>query len=105
MPRKRKSITLVTGASGFLGMHLVRTLLEAGHQVRTLGRRHHAKLEALGVDQHLGSVTELDACVAAVSGVRQVYHLAGAVSSTFNFKSFLYAFPGDDSNCACGFLI
>ena len=29
---------LVTGGTGFLGMHLVPRLLEAGHEVRLIGR-------------------------------------------------------------------
>jgi dihydroflavonol-4-reductase len=89
--RKRKSITLVTGASGFLGLHLVKVLLEAGHQVRTLGRRENARLDALGVDQHIGSVTDPEVCATAVGGVRQVYHVAGAVSRNKDDSGPLYA--------------
>lgn len=75
-----KPTILVTGASGFLGLHLVRVLRASGHPVRSLGRRANRRLAGLGVDQRVGSVTDARDCAAAVTGVHAVYHLAGAVS-------------------------
>ncbi len=74
------TLVLVTGASGFLGLHLVRVLTAAGARVRSLGRSHSARLEAAGVEQVLGSVTEPADVTRALEGVAQVYHLAGAVT-------------------------
>ncbi len=71
---------LVTGASGFLGLHLVGVLRDSGLDVRSLGRSHSDRLEAHGVDQRRGSVTNLDDCRAAVAGVSAIYHCAGHVS-------------------------
>ncbi len=71
---------LVTGASGFLGLHLVDVLIARGVRVRSLGRSENRRLAERGVDQRLGSVTDAEACAAALDGVDAVYHLAGSVS-------------------------
>ena len=70
---------LVTGATGFLGMHLVPKLLKQGHQVRTLGRSAPSK--ALDGAEHVkGDLKDRDSVRRALSGVEAVYHLAGLVS-------------------------
>lgn len=71
---------LVTGASGFLGTHLVGVLRQLGHEVRSLGRTPSEQLAAHGVDQRTGSVASLEDCRAAVAGVEAIYHCAGFVS-------------------------
>ncbi|MCB9525277.1 MAG: NAD-dependent epimerase/dehydratase family protein, partial [Myxococcales bacterium] len=71
---------LITGASGFLGLHLTRVLVESGATVRSLGRSHSKRLEKLGVEQVLGTVTEREDVDRALAGVSAVYHLAGAVT-------------------------
>jgi dihydroflavonol-4-reductase len=71
-------IVLVTGAGGFLGRHLVQTLLGQGRRVRTLARSARAALD--GVEPHQGSVTDRDTVLRALDGVGAVYHLAGMVS-------------------------
>ena len=83
--------TLITGASGFLGLHLVRVLLDAGHTVRSLGRKANARLASLGVDQRIGTVTDLRDCAAAAAGVDAIYHLAGAVSRNKKDAGPLYS--------------
>lgn len=69
---------LVTGATGFLGQHLVRELVASGAEVRGLSRSAagDAALTALGarpVRGHLGDATSLQA---ATSGVEAVFHTA-----------------------------
>ncbi len=88
--RKKTKPILVTGASGFLGLHLVRVLREAGVPVRSLGRSPSERLAALDVDQHQGSVTDPEAVAAAVRGSSAVYHCAGQVSRDKNAKSGMY---------------
>src|SRR5207253_11162075 len=73
--------TLVTGATGCLGRHLVEDLVKDGLEVRALVRdsSNTAHLEASGVEVLRGSMTnELD-LRRAVAGVDTVYHLGGLV--------------------------
>ena len=70
---------LVTGATGFLGHHLVALLVSLGYSVRALVRatsdtRH---LAALGVELCEGDVRESASVNAAVLGCRYVVHGAG----------------------------
>jgi len=71
--------TLVTGATGFLGGHLVAALLARGDDVRALVRTP-AAAERLGVEVVPGDITDGDAVRRAVAGCDQVFHLAGIVS-------------------------
>ena len=73
---------VVTGASGHLGANLVRALLARGQSVRALVHRRAEALEGLGaeLEQHRGSVCELDSLRGAFEGAELVYHLAGIVS-------------------------
>jgi dihydroflavonol-4-reductase len=75
-----KTSVLVTGATGFLGEHLCRALVEEGHIVRGLARSRSAVLEDLGVEHIRGDVLSNDDLQRALDGVSAVFHLAGAVS-------------------------
>jgi len=74
--------TLVTGATGFLGTHLIEGLCASGKAsaLRVLVRKPTAHLKALGVDVVTGSVTQAEDVAKALDGVSHVYHLAGLVS-------------------------
>lgn len=78
---------LVTGASGFLGEHLVRALRARGTVVRALCRGRAPELGELGATLVAGDLATPwagpageDPLVAALRGCEQVYHLAGLVS-------------------------
>lgn len=71
---------LVTGATGFLGEHLCRVLVERGHTVRGLARTRSAILADLGVEHIRGDVLTGPELDRALEGVEAVCHLAGAVS-------------------------
>ncbi len=71
---------LVTGATGFLGEHLCRVLVERGHVVRGLARTRSGVLAELGVEHVRGDVLSGPELDRALEGVHAVFHLAGAVS-------------------------
>lgn len=74
--------TFVTGATGFVGTHLVRELLAAGHNVWTL---YHAATSQRGTMQHerlhplAGDLLDLDGLTRTMAEAAPdvVYHLAG----------------------------
>ncbi|MEO8700282.1 MAG: NAD-dependent epimerase/dehydratase family protein [Kofleriaceae bacterium] len=74
------TVLLVTGATGFLGEHLCRVLVEQGHTVRGLARTRSGVLADLGVEHVRGDVLEGPELDRALEGVAAVFHLAGAVS-------------------------
>ena len=86
------STVLLTGASGFLGVHTARHLLDAGHDVRALVRspeRLGQHLAPLGVEPEdtrltvlTGDITDRKAVAEAVEGCDAVVHAA----ATFSFK-------------------
>jgi dihydroflavonol-4-reductase len=73
-------LILVTGGTGFLGEHVVKCLLERGHDVRVMARSRSPVLDALDVDMVSGDVVAGDALGAAMAGCDAVLHLAGLVS-------------------------
>jgi dihydroflavonol-4-reductase len=68
-------VILVTGATGFLGRHLVAAL--AGQRVRALVRQ---PVRGLDAEQVVGDVLDPAALAAAARGARAVIHAAGLVS-------------------------
>jgi len=75
--------TLVTGATGFVGSHVARTLRERGHSVRILARDSAKAARSFGegrVEIALGDMTDAAAVGAALSGCDSLVHAAAAVS-------------------------
>jgi dihydroflavonol-4-reductase len=70
---------LVTGATGFLGRHLVRELMARGDRVRVLLRQPPAEPLPSGVEIAHGDVTLEESLGPAMDGVDGVFHLAGKV--------------------------
>ncbi|MCB9915476.1 MAG: NAD-dependent epimerase/dehydratase family protein [Planctomycetes bacterium] len=70
---------LVTGATGFLGAHVVHALVDAGHRVRALlhSDRPAAHLEREGVAFARGDLLDERSLKAACRGVEGVVHAAG----------------------------
>lgn len=73
------SLALVTGATGFIGAHLVDRLTAAGLDVRCLVRAssNSQALASRGVQLAVGDVTQAESLPAALADVEFVYHLAG----------------------------
>lgn len=72
---------LVTGATGFIGSHLVNRLVQEGHHVRALAR-HSSQvdhLHALGCEVVYGDLGNEASLRPAIAGVNAVYHAGAAV--------------------------
>jgi nucleoside-diphosphate-sugar epimerase len=76
--------TLVTGASGFIGKHLVKTLVEQGRDVRCLVRKTSdtTYLKELGVELFYGDLRNEDSLKDIAKDCKIVYHLAGEIHSS-----------------------
>ncbi len=79
------STTLVTGANGFVGSHMIPALVDAGHRVVALVRDDDGAAQVLRrltpaqreqVETRHGDVTEPDTLPPAIAGVDGILHLA-----------------------------
>lgn len=68
----------ITGATGFIGGHVARQLVDAGHHVVALARdpARATDLAGLGVELHRGDITDRDSLRAPMTGVDGVFHIA-----------------------------
>ena len=85
--------TLVTGASGFLGSHLVRALAERGDDLRLLARRSSNldPVADLDFERATGDVTDRRAVRRAMDGVARVFHVAGRTSLRARDREAVFA--------------
>jgi dihydroflavonol-4-reductase len=74
---------LVTGGTGFIGIHLVAALVARGWQVRCLVREtsNRRPLAAYGVEYVVGSLSDRAALQHAVQDVHYLFHLAGVTKA------------------------
>ncbi|MBV8254715.1 MAG: NAD-dependent epimerase/dehydratase family protein [Chitinophaga sp.] len=74
---------LVTGGTGLLGSHLIRSLVEAGKPVRAIYRKEPAaQLEDIRhkIEWVQGDILDVVGLEEVMEGIKQVYHCAGMVS-------------------------
>ena len=73
---------LVTGATGFIGLHLVNQLIKDGHDVTVLVRKplKDTELKGLPVRAAIGDVTDFHSLLHATENQDIVYHLAGKIA-------------------------
>jgi nucleoside-diphosphate-sugar epimerase len=71
-------VTLVTGAGGFIGGHLVKDLLAKGESVRAVDIKPLSEWHQVwgDADNRTGDLREPDACSDSVAGAARVYNLA-----------------------------
>jgi dihydroflavonol-4-reductase len=95
--------TLVTGATGFLGNHLLDELLRLGPpgDLRVFSQRRSERLAEAGVEVVTGSVTSATDAARAVEGVERIYHLAGFVSRKREEAHRMYAVHVEGTRVLC----
>ena len=89
---------LVTGASGFVGRHVVRELARDGMRVRAMVRtaRGAAALEGIDCELFRGDVTDPALLHAAARGVRTIVHLVAIIEgSPATFERVMAAGTGN----------
>jgi len=76
-------LALVTGATGFIGSHLVESLVKKDFTVRVLMRQTSDLhwLKGIKVELALGDLTERDFDPKLLKGVDYVFHLAGIINT------------------------
>lgn len=71
----------ITGATGFVGQHLVRALIEAGHEVKVLVRdRSKANFGTSNIDMVQGDLNDEAALNDLCTQVDCIVHVAGAIA-------------------------
>ena len=88
--------TLITGASGFLGSHLIDLLDQQSLRVLVRESRPAGDLEVVE-----GSVLDPEAIARAVDGVERIYHLAGKVSRNPDDVRELYRVHVEGTTTLC----
>ncbi len=79
--------TLVTGATGFLGIHLVKKLISKGIKVRALVRPnsiHSGRIHGLNVDIIEGDLNDQKAVEFATKGIKKIYHAGAALNNDWD---------------------
>lgn len=84
---------LILGGNGFIGRHLARALVSAGHKVRILSRTGRAKKNPLDLNENMewmsGDFTKEVDLILALKNIDAVVHLAGTTlpsSSNLNIE-------------------
>ncbi|MEM0983565.1 MAG: NAD(P)H-binding protein [Planctomycetota bacterium] len=82
----------VTGATGFVGRHMVQMLLDRGHRVRAMARDAEKASRVLGEHDHLeiveGRVLDGETPEALVRGADVCVHLIGIIREAGNGQTF-----------------
>lgn len=88
-------LALVTGGAGFIGSHLVRTLIDKGYSVRVLdnlstGLREN--LQSVDVDLWEGDIRDKGLVSNAIKNAELVFHYAAMISAPESIEEPLYCY-------------
>jgi uncharacterized protein YbjT (DUF2867 family) len=84
--RTEQRLILLTGATGYVGSHLLPLLVSAGERVRCLTRQSNPRLPD-GVEYATGNVLEPGALRPALQGVHTAYYLIHSMGSRGDFEA------------------
>jgi len=79
---------LVTGATGFLGYHIAKDLIDQGHKVYNFSRSHNTELEELGVKTRKGDLSNQDSVDKALTDIDGIFHVASKVGMWGKWHDF-----------------
>jgi len=88
MTGHRPAKVLVTGGGGFLGGAIVKRLVQRGDHVRSLSRTFYPKLEAMGVEQIQGDISDLTVVAKACEETDIVFHVAAKPPPWGKYKAY-----------------
>ena len=76
----KNDVILVTGGTGFTGVHLVKSLCQTGASVRVIARAssNREQLADLNIEWFTGDVFDENTIEKAISGVTYIFHVAAA---------------------------
>lgn len=88
---------LITGATGFIGRHLVWRLASMGDRITCLVRptSDRSPLDPYGVDYLVGDVTRPETLMGKLDGFDAVYHVAGALGRQARDDDWLFTVNRD----------
>jgi len=98
---KSMKTVYITGATGFIGGHLVKANQDAGHHVRALVLPADPGVETLrraGVEVVSGDIRDADAVAGSMAGADIVYHCAAVVTDWAPRKQFAEITVGGAEN-------
>jgi len=93
-----RNVKLVTGGSGFLGMHMARALIDRGDRVRILDVEEPEKGIMERTEFIKSDIRDFDAVIRACKGVDAVYHAASVVPISKAGKEFYEINAGGTRN-------
>ncbi len=96
-------LTLVTGASGFIGGHIARLLAKEGRVLRLLLRKNSPLKHLQGIDFEpvTGDIRDADSVKAAMRGVEVVYHVAALFALWARRKEDFYDINVEGTKNVC----
>jgi len=106
MSDSSKKVIFITGATGFIGSHLVRANLDKGYSVRALvlpDDPGESALRSKGVETVTGDIRDYEAVKRAAYGVDTIFHCAAVVTDWAPKKLFQEVTVGGTENiCKAG---